>query len=280
MYVLPFVASDPNIQVIYPDPIIDKGTVMMWDTSRSDASVFANGTVFNDLAMDTSYAMLGADKNSLSSALAVPNYPAEFLTERTTKGGLHVMTTQNVLSGLGADGRMINLPLSSAVKSYMNNNSTHTFHVSFMGVFTRKPTTERPFFMFGTTSYTTNYYFNMRQTSTNSSADNSMPSTNATYQPSRFPDVGVPFMFTIEVSAKTGTWDLTGNIRSGIFQGVFSTVSAGGLASFIAYRVTINDLTVSGKTGATKRAEDLALFNSLFGSGGKFAGDTWTTPAI
>jgi hypothetical protein len=278
MFQLPFVASDPRITVAYPDPIVDKGTIMHWDFTRSDLSTFADGSTFQDIAADSSSRLLQVEKANLSSVLSVPNNPTEFLTEKTLKGGLHVITTQNILSNVTSSGRMTNLPLSAPVRSYMDDNRTHKYYVSIIGILTRRPTTERPFFMFSATSYTANYNFYFRH---NATASNSGPTTGATYSPSNFPNVGVPMLYTVEVIAKTGNWDINAvNARSGIFQGVFGNVSVGGLASFISYRATISDLTVSGKTATQKRAEDLAIFNELFKEGGRLNGDVWTPPTI
>lgn len=43
----------------------------------------------------------------------------------------------------------------------------------------------------------------------------------------------------------------------------------------VAGKLEIDDVALSGKTYAELEADDLALFNSLFGTGGRLNGDSW-----
>jgi hypothetical protein len=277
MYQADFEVSTPNdFSILRADPLIDSGTILLWNPARSGQSSYTNGSVIPDVAADDSALLLGVDKSQTNSALFVPTYPTEFLVEKTAKGALHLMATQNVLGGAN---RRTNLPLPQAVKNYIEANNTHKFYVSFVGRFTRKSTLEKAFFLLGRNSYTGNYYFYMRSSPT-SASNISGPSTGATYSPSNQPAVDVPFLFTVEVTAKVGTWDINGATTfSGLFQGDFST-AMGGHPSLILYSATISDLTVSGKTATQKRAEEFALFTAAFAEGGEFHGDTWTNPAV
>lgn len=51
-------------------------------------------------------------------------------------------------------------------------------------------------------------------------------------------------------------------------------------SSLIIYRVHIIDVLASGKTFAQLDAEDAAMHAQMFGVGGKFYGDTFTSPAV
>jgi hypothetical protein len=48
----------------------------------------------------------------------------------------------------------------------------------------------------------------------------------------------------------------------------------------VLYRAYIEDLTVSGRTYAQVQALDYALWQAAFAPGGRYAGDTFTPPAI
>ena len=56
--------------------------------------------------------------------------------------------------------------------------------------------------------------------------------------------------------------------------------SAGASASYVFYRLYVEDLTVSGRSYADVDAIDSALHASAFGPGGRYYGDTWTDPAL
>ncbi|RQS00227.1 hypothetical protein DIE02_27720 [Burkholderia sp. Bp8991] len=49
--------------------------------------------------------------------------------------------------------------------------------------------------------------------------------------------------------------------------------------SAILYRVFLEDLTVSGRTFAAVSALDQSLYNAAFTSGGRYNGDTYTSPS-
>lgn len=51
------------------------------------------------------------------------------------------------------------------------------------------------------------------------------------------------------------------------------------LPSAVFYRLTLEDLTLSGRSSAEFLSADLALHSAAFGSGGRYAGDTHTDPA-
>jgi hypothetical protein len=62
----------------------------------------------------------------------------------------------------------------------------------------------------------------------------------------------------------------------------YSTAMGGSTAapSFILYRFYLEDLTVSGRSYAEVDAIDYALWQTDFGAGGRFAGDTFTASPI
>lgn len=278
MIVLPFAATNPNLKVLYPDPVIDKGTIFHWKPSKSGLSNYANGNIIPDLASWYSKQLLGiTDETLLSSALSIPAFPTEFVVEKTPKGAIHFMVTQNTLAG---GNRRANLPLSAPVRNYIDTNNTHRFCVYFVGRITRRATTtERPFFLFSTGSYTASYYFAMRSNPVTPASNNSLPNANATYQPSREPAIDTPFLFAVEVTAKTGTWDINGaTALSGFMAGITGAATAGGHPSLMMYYSGASDLTVSGKAYSAKVNELLADFTQKFSEGGEYYGDSWTNP--
>lgn len=281
MFQADFEVTTPNdFKILRADDSIDEGTILLWDPSRSGLASYVNGSIFPDIASEVSAATIGVSASSLGATLAIPAIPSEFIVEKTLKGGLHIMATQNVLGGTA---RRTSLPLSNALKSYIDARPNNDYTVRFIGVFTRLPTLEKPFFFFSRTSYTSNNYFYMRRNGNTTAGSGGGPSANAIYTPSNLPAVGVPFMWTTTFNSKSGTWDVLtdpGAILSGLMVGDFGSPATGGHASLIMYQAEINNRTVSGKSAAQKQAEDLAYFNSLFATDGRLANDTWTTPAI
>lgn len=62
-------------------------------------------------------------------------------------------------------------------------------------------------------------------------------------------------------------------------EGRAALVASAGAPSFALYRLYIEDMTVSGRDYAEVEAIDLAAYTREFAAGGKFYGDTFTTPA-
>ena len=285
MFKLDFETSTPNdFPILRPDPTIDSGTLLLWDPARSGIGAYANGTVFPDIASSVSSPIIGVAPSALSSPLSVSNYPTELLVEKTGKGGLHLMASQNAFGG---NNRRALLPFSNALKTYIDSNQTNTYYVRFIGRFTRLPTEEKPFFNFSRSGYAVNYYFYMRRNGTTSISSGVGPAAGASYSPNNLPPVGTPFMWTLTFNSKVAAtaWDVltdAGAALSGFIVGDLGSIADadGKHASLIMYQGAINSLTISGKTAAAKLAEDTAYFNSLFVEGGRFYNDTWTVPVI
>ncbi len=51
-----------------------------------------------------------------------------------------------------------------------------------------------------------------------------------------------------------------------------------GHSSRVYYRFYLEDLTISGRTYAQVEALDKAVFDAAFAAGGRYNGDTWTSP--
>lgn len=269
---LPF-ATTGNNPILYPDPLIGPGSLIHWDPSRQADLSFGNGSVIKNFAGYIAADIVGAAESALDSTLLVSAFPSEFATERTLKGGLHGQITAAAPAG---SSRRINLPYPAGVASYILANPGHEYFMTLWAINSRLGTTSRMFWGFGNYgSYTSNYHHYLRTINAGAAG----PSSGASYNPAGNPAVDVPFRASWHSSAVTGTVTYpSASIPTGWILGSPSGPGGTGNASQIIYKFDLIDLTVDGRLYADVVAHDDELFVEAFGAGGRFNGDTWSSP--
>lgn len=205
---------------------------------------------------------------------------ANWLLERTSKGGIHGIIKQN--SGNTIENQLVfNGPL--AVRNYILNNPNNNYYISLWSKVTKpaiaSPAVQSPFHFCVNSS---NGFFNSQSGVLSDAGGN------------RSNYVGIPSVFDTDIVAGTNRFvsaQYSGIVNAGSPLGTSNQIELGlgafgpwGFfttdkgASRVLYRAYIEDLTVSGRTAAQVSAIDQDLFNTAFSLGGKFYNDTYTNP--
>ena len=252
---------------IYRDPMMSKGTLMMWDPSQSVLSNFPAGSVIENIAADIAGPIIGLDPSAMHSTVVINN-PDLIGYERTPKGGLHASISP-VASSLFTRYR---IPIKTELIQYMMNNIAHGFYVSVWAKFTRYGSVERPFFGVSSSSYTANRIFTLRTVGLPA------PSPNYSALPALNPGENVPYFCSLYTANQVGVGTATDLNLISFLIGSWGGATPAGCPSIILYKATIEDLALSGRTYAQAQAADQALFNEAFAVGGRFYGDTYSAP--
>lgn len=274
----------------YSDLIQSKGTILIakpsaeggWDYGTALPVV---GNKLTNLAWRGAAKIIGSgDRDSLALPYRqnglVGTSSSKHKSEWTTKKGFHSILSQTVpLSTSTGDSLGFNLP--PLVKDYIfTNTPSHKFYFGWWRAVTRiqvmPVSAPQPFTAFCANSGTTaNFLFyhdcvSLKGTGTKSTVTNT---------------IGAQFS-AMEVSVWTGTKpslssDMTNNVWAWLngTQGAFASFNSLSCPSEILYKMTIEDLNVSGRTFAEVRDLDNAMFTAAFASGGEFFGDSNTDPA-
>ena len=204
------------------------------------------------------------------------NVEKNFGYEWTPKGGLHIASSRTTMNSTVPESLSPAIP--GAVKEYMYANPSHNYFLSAWYNLTT-PTASGysgPQLYLGKNA-NGGYFFEEMQGSAGTMAnlayavgarntagmivEQMANSFTGTAMSNAYAD----FISTLHfgVGAVNGTWGPYGTNKS---------------ASAIFYRVYLEDLTVSGRTFAQVTAKDNAAYALAFGSGGRYAGDTYTAP--
>ncbi|MBF7010596.1 hypothetical protein QUC32_13005 [Novosphingobium resinovorum] len=205
------------------------------------------------------------------------------ISERTPRGGLHTIVSQ---TNDTVNANFKGIQAKTALANYITANRGHSFYVSQWRRITRgatAPSTQSAI-RGGIGNGGTNYITQLLQAHTTGSMQSAVnPIASFTDMP--VPNVGsTGLVFNADGAAGPGNgntalvialnyWGLAGSYGSAATYGNKS-------ASYVAYRSYIEDLTVSGRTFEQVRALDYALYQAAFAAGGRYAGDTFTAPAI
>jgi len=272
-----FATSTGGVSIhITPTPILTSGSLVLVEPAVSwAAGVPANGsTVPNDAATQAATTIgsaaptLGFRSNLLGAGLVL---------ERTAKGGLHGIVTQGASTGAYSD-----IQFPSTVKSWLLANPTHDMYLSMWIDVTKVASSGTATSIMGVhniaTSTTNLLAFTGNTTAPANGAATALGARN------RGPVTAVGTKLTnIAASDWSGTvpstvgnmvassaqWGEVGNIN-------IVTAARGTGASYVLYRMYLEDLTVSGRTYADVDALDNALYTEAFGAGGAYSGDTYT----
>lgn len=261
------------------DEIESSGSLMLFDASIISGLPNQGDSVSNVVAA------LAQDATGQSSGLNFTVHSksannANWLLEKTSKGGLHGIIKQN--TGNTVENQLVfNGPL--AVRNYILNNPNHNYYISFWSKITKpsisNPAVQSPFHFCVNSS---NGFFNSQGGVLNDTGGN------------RSNYVGIPTVGDNDIAAGTNRFmsaQYSGIVNAGSPLGTSNQIELGlgafgpwGFfntekgASRVLYRAYIEDLTVSGRTAAQVSALDQELFNKAFALGGKFYNDTYTDP--
>lgn len=262
------------------DPILSEGSLLLIDVKNWGTGVPSNGARLPNIA-PIQAGLLGIDDSAATFAqvgdLVSGGYGA---IERTAKQGLHVMVRQSA-DVPANNGFNINLP--PGIVSYMLDNDDHEFYFSQWRKLTRVAKTTSPdgaktFAAMMNSGSSANAFFMMSHTSSQVAPH----SANRTGQ--RVSGAGQNVLGnTIHNLAGTpngtndGTYMAAAQFGTVAPQNSFNVIAAA-LPSWVFYRCYLEDLTVSGRTYSEVDAIDYALWQSAFGEGGRFYGDTHSNP--
>jgi len=208
---------------------------------------------------------------------------ANWLLERTSKGGVHGIIKQNTGSTVENNYQFYG-PL--AVRNYILANPNHNYYMSIWSKITKpaisNPAVQSPFHFSTDVGGGDNGFFNCAGGVFNNTGGNR---SNNIATPSAYDDAIVAGTNRFNSAQYSGivnngqalTTDHNIQLGLGAFGpwGFFNTEKG---ASRVLYRAYIEDLTISGRTAAQVNALDHALYNKEFSLGGKFYNDTYTNP--
>lgn len=288
------VFTDTSLPLIHPDALLSSGSLFLFDPSHSlggFSGVPASGVTVPNIAWQEASNILGSGTAATLAGLVASvgmATPAEFVVERTLKGGVHGIITQ---AGAQATSRAWTVKVPNAVRDYLALHANdHQFYISVASKVTRPGlnTSSAPQSLGHFTNVsaaTSNYLFHF---GSGNFAPGSGSAKNGGFR--IFP------ANSTEVTAAAGTdrftngavIGATGNapvgtevVEFGVGTfGAWNTLNYNKAASRILYRTYIEDLTVSGRTYAQVDALDFAAYQAAFAVGGRFYGDTWSNPAV
>ena len=265
--------TDTSLPIIRNDALLSKGSLFLFDPSHSQGAFegTASQTVVPNVAWrEAAGLMPGETQASLAGAVFLNLAAGEILVERTPKKGVHII---NSLVNQTAD-RNWNIWPSDKIRDYMvTNGATHKFYVSLWTKRTRKGLgpAGSVFHLFRNPVGTMfiapdeglngNGRSNYRTVNTNGGVEPFVRFTNT------------------DVNGVTGAPDLF-QLGAGMLSSYSGNTYRNRQNSVILYRAYIEDLTVSGRTYAEVDALDYALYQAAFAEGGRYAGDTYTDPAM
>lgn len=208
---------------------------------------------------------------ALAGAVAAPVFgwsnSGGGIVERSAKGGLHCRVSSSTT------GCWILITIPAAIQAYMMANRSHQFFIS-QWIRTTEATivSASPQQSVVSTVIQSNSTFGTRM-GTNRAPDNNvgyrtgpLGLTSGVHRMNAgviLPDLGETPVFRAQSQQGTPMMNSSAN-----FQYAPGTV---------LYRFLIEDLTVSGRTYAEADALDAAAYASAFGTGGRYAGDSWTS---
>ena len=275
--------TDTTLPILYPDALMTPGTLLLLDLGRSETfalgSTPTHGAQLGNIAWETAAAVIGSGSlATLSPTLqnTFAGLPAEGLVERTTKNGLHVITSQ---VNMTATLRYCGIALPTALRDYLFGALPgRSIYTSIWGRHTRLATqTVDALGHFATAASPLVNYVNIL-------------GKGALWSPAGLGRRSVPasealgnFYASSAQNAWVGTKPGSASLSEWLLwfgaYGAYQSYQRNKAASGIWYRVYIEDLTTSGRSYATVDAADKALYDVAFGAGGRFASDSFTAVA-
>jgi len=285
--VIPTTFTDTSLPVLRDDPILTAGSLMLLEPSHPvgglGAGVPTDSSSFYNIGWKEAAAVIGSGtSSSLSATVRVGggiNNGTKGKVERTALGALHGIVSQSTALASG-DGMWITLP--TAIRDYIAANPSHRYYYSQWDRITRANTgmTGAAAVSGGVIgSDTSSYLVGIRQDipmAPSGGADSSInPSLNAVGE--RFASIGNTAnssLGTSQTYSSGGVW----GAPTGTYNAAVLSTRNNNWPSFVFRRSYLEDLTVSGRSIATVRAIDQALWNAVVNTtGGRQYGDTVPT---
>lgn len=200
----------------------------------------------------------------------------DFVRELTTKGALHVITSQSTM----ATFRALTLQLPGPIKDYLYANPTHEIAWSAVYRVTRVDANNTaPYVAIKKASGASNGWFNIGRAGPQGITGlSSLVATGARNT--------LGLVHERAVNAYDGT--ALSNAGSdfyampfgfGYLDTAYGDAGRNKCLSAVLYRIVIEDLTVSGRSFAAFGATEDAMREAMFASGGRYYGDTYTDPS-
>jgi hypothetical protein len=280
--------TDATLPVLRNDPVLAKGSLMLYDASVAASALTSH--VVPNLAYQEAKALIPAGTpESLGIRIrvgaATNATPDRHRLERTAKNGLHSITSPTLTTPLNSG---VWVEAQDAIKAYMLANPAHRYYASFWNRTSRWAIANNTDNIFNVSAAggITNFFFTYYTGGGSAPAGAWHANTGASTRGEPLPltQTDEPSLAWAESAGLSGAIaDLAAFQAAGWHAGNITPGNSGAPAggpSRILYRLTLEDLTASGRTYAEARALDLAEFTKAFAAGGRFAGDTFTNPAV
>lgn len=199
---------------------------------------------------------------------------ADMLVDLSTKGGLNVITSQATMTTF----RYLRLELPGPIKKYMFDNPSHTYVWSAWYEVTRADLTNAgPYAAIKKNSGSNSGWLNIGragpQAITGVVAQSVVAGARNT--------LGLVHEIVANNYDNTALTNEANNMLATMFgfsfiDGAYGDHGRNKSMSAIVYRLTLEDLTLSGRTFAEFQAKDSALRSLMFASGGRYHGDSAT----
>lgn len=291
-YEIPGSCTDLFAPVLGYGDVLTHGTLMHIEPGRDGLSAVPTvGGVIKNHAAGIAAGLVGADANDLhASVLSNTLTSTTGRMELTSKGGLHGM--MRLVTGVQTLAYTIDM-LPPAIAAYIAANPTHAYYFDMLIRVTRAPNRAagggiryNAYVAAGGTSTTQILVAPMAQdTDSEKTYSNYMVPSGSQSRRSFAQEVNLttgsilhPAIATSGELPQAG-WPSSNTPVGRLFWSPPANTTLLGGASFITYTAHVSDLTVAGRTPAQQAAAMAALKDVYFGTGGRYAGDTYTDPA-
>ena len=266
------------------DSRLNAGSLILLEPARDGLSGIPTQLV--NYAADTAETITGSEIDTVDIQNNIGLIAGAFV-ERTAKGGIHGVFPQTVASMPSRANFSALLP--DALKNYLSANKSHQFYIAVSGVVTRNIGDGSASMALaglntvddvsGTLTQLTPAVF---QSQASKSVAGGRYNVSGTLGRTLTSTPQTPWMIDVAQSSLTWTSEPSaGTIRDSLFlMGASSSTLANqqGRPCWVLYSMYVEDLTISGQTYAQAHAKSQAVYDSRFGTGGIYAGDTWTIP--
>lgn len=269
-------AGSKNIQI--GDAVTGSGVTAGTYVATFGTGTGGTGTYSLNNTMTVSSEVLtftpGTDMIVFRNDGAVSASNADMLVELSAKKALSVITSQSTMVA----SRQFSLRLPGPIKKYMQANPSHTYAVSAWYRITRAATTNTgPYIALKRSSGANSGWLNVGKSGPQSIASiaNNFVAVGARNT------VGMVQERLANPYVGTALTNNSSDFLAALFgfasvDGAYGDGGRNASMSAVVYRLTLEDLTVSGRTFAQFGAIDDALYALMFAAGGRYNGDTYT----
>lgn len=283
--------TDTTLPKLEKDPMLNAGSLILIDFANpsgwtSGSTLPVNNDLIPNIAWEKAAALLGSGtasslSNIFRSALTGTS-SSKHKEEFTTKKAFHGIVSQN--PGV-ANQENFRIEAAAAIRQYLLDSLPETgsgrdFFLSMWYKTTRiaaHDTTVKSHFA----STTSNFAYYMSTKAQEADIGDVLSTDSRLTNPNTADTLSIRNVhFNGFRGVKTGGILTTQLVPAawgshGAWAGTSLTTSG----SYILYRYYLEDLTASGRTYAQADAQDQAMYNEAFGVGGRFYGDTYTSPS-